>query len=469
MMAWRAVLVEDDQQQQQFSVEILESAGFEVTSFPDASSALHDIDAWPQPADLCVLDRRLPRTTGEAPEDSVGDELLDAILEAQPGLAMVVFTGHTDLEHAQWTMRNRGSIELQNGALQVDRVAHFEKGQSIEFEDHVRSVASVLSELEDIELLGDAQSENDPVVRRMLRRAGFEYDATCVSAKKLEGGATKASVWICHASGPEGPIASVVLKSVRSRPRPGGLQSLLPATLTAGNLQTISGFCGSDLIAVLQLAGPDPVALAQLALTDPQPAAERLKMLSQTLDEISTGPTVTRTLAEIADPFLSWPEVVAAITDHGSEVPSGTRYATVHNDPQHGDLHPGNVLVVGENLALIDFDSQVRGSRLVDPVAMLLGGLFHSESPLRCETWPSPAQCRQLLEPTFLEGCPSQEFFREAQSWVTRRAASERELWTTILAFAARQLHYPDIESNALYTARAAAIVALAAERLAAT
>ena len=310
---------------------------------------------------------------------------------------------------------------------QVDRVTHFEKGQSIEFEDHVRSVASVLSRLDDIELLGDGQAETDHLVRRMLRRAGLEYEATSVTAKRLDGGATDASVWVCHASGPEGLIASVVLKSVRSRPRPGGLQSLLPASLTAGNLQTISGFCGADYIAVLQLAGADPSPLAKSAVADPELAAERLRVLTQTLDEIPAGPTVTRTLAQIAEPFLSWPKVVAAMADLGLEIPSGSRYATVHNDPQHGDLHPGNVLVVGENLALIDFDSQVRGSRLLDPVAMLLGGLFHSESPLRSETWPDPAQCGVLLEPEFLEGCPAPEFFREAQSWVTRRAASERD------------------------------------------
>ena len=467
MTKFLAVLVEDEPTAATETRTALEAAGFSVALFTDASSALSGTSTQPGPIDLLVLDRRLPLRHGNPASDDVGDDLLDALLQQHPDLVVIVFSGHTDLSHAQFAMAKRGTVSLRQEDIQFDRVTAFEKGQSLEFDNHLQEIHGCLSQMEDIQLdVPSGSAPLEPLTKRLLRRVGFEYGGTSVTARSLAGGLTGSPVWLCDIEGTSGPVARVVVKRQTKRPRQGGFQSLLPAPLTAGTVSIISGFCGGFYASVQQVAGPEPVPLLNLLTSDPGAAAKLLKSLLVGLLEIKPGQLVNRPIAEIAAPFGGWDTMQARAAEHGIEVPPGSRIASTVVAPQHGDLHPGNVLAVGDTAVVIDFDSQTDGSELLDAVALLLGPLFHRDSPLRNGAWPSAEQCGDILGETFLDGCLATEYYVEAINWLIKRKRSDRELFAVLLAYVLRQLKYDDVLQDAQAMGRAVAIGKWATEKL---
>src|SRR5450631_3216637 len=467
MTRFHSVLVEDEPTAATETRAALEAAGFSVALFTDASSALSGTSVEPGPIDLLVLDRRLPLRHGNPASDGVGDDLLDALLQQQPDLVVIVFSGHTDLSHAQFAMAKRGIVSLRQNDIQFDRVTAFEKGQSLEFDTHLQEIHACLSQMEDIQLEVAIDSEPlEPLTKRLLRRVGFEFEGTSVKARPLAGGLTGSPVWLCDIEGTTGPVARAVVKRQTIRPRQGGFQSLLPAPLTAGTVSIINGFCGGFYVSVQQVAGAEPVPLLDLLASDPTAAAQLLRSLLVGLSEIKLGQSVNRPIAAIASSFGEWDTMQARAAEHGIEVPPGSRIATTVVAPQHGDLHPGNVLAVGETPVVIDFDSQTDGSELLDAVALLLGPLFHRDSPLRNGAWPSEEQCGDILGETFLDGCPATEYYAEAIDWLIKRKRSDRELYAVLLAYVVRQLKYDDVLEDVQAMGRAIAIARWATENL---
>jgi CheY-like chemotaxis protein len=464
-----AILVEDEPTAAAEAREALEAAGFSVKEYSDASSALSGATTDGTPTDLLVLDRRLPLRHGELASDEVGDDLLEAMLQRYPDLVVIVFSGHTGFSHAQFATAKRGSLSLRQNDIQLDRVSIFEKSQTLEFDKHVRELYLCLSQIEDIQLeLDPERSANniDHITKRILRRVGYEYSGTSVQARPLTGGLTGSPVWLCNVHGMNGPIARVVIKRQNNKPRQGGFQSLLPAHLTAGTVSIVHGFCGGFYASVQQVAGAEPVPLLDLITSAPDSAAQIFRSLCDGLSTIKSGHVVTRPISEIGAAFEEWESVRARAARYGLEVPPGSRIASTVVAPQHGDLHPGNVLSVGDTPVVIDFDSQSDGSELVDAITLLLGPVFHRDSPLRDCDWPSVEQCSDLLGSNFLDGCPSENYFRAAIDWLLERKKSERELYSLLLAYSVRQLKYDDVSTDEKVRGRAVALARWATTQL---
>lgn len=466
MPRFRAILVEDELSAAQFTTDALVIAGFDVVVYADALAAQEHVASTADLIDLLVLDRRLPFRPGEAPSDEVGDDLLTAMLLKHPDLVAVVFSGHTGFEHLQFATTERGVVSLGNDAFVFDRVRLFEKGQSLEFDEYVAKVHVALSALQDIQITGIDPAELTAHNRRLLRRVAFEFGGNSIDAHPLDGGLTDSPVWLCAIESNQGSTARVVAKRQIKTREPGGFQNLCPAQITAGVVGTIRGFCGGFYVTVQQLVGSNPAPLLELIDTDEVTAVQATTILRESLGQMSTGQRVNVSIEEIAAPFLSWATVVERGTRFGIEVPPGSRIAATMSAPRHGDLHPGNVLVADGHPVIIDFDSQTTGSQIIDVLALQLGPLFHPDSPFFGAAWPTLDQCEQFGSDAFLDDCPAPDYFALLADWSDQSRTSAREHSALVLAYAVRQLKYPDVLANDLARSRAVALGRWAAARL---
>lgn len=466
MPRFRAILVEDEPSAAQFTTDALAAAGFDVVVYADALSAQEHVDSTADLIDLLVLDRRLPFRPGESPSDKVGDDLLTAMLLKHPDLAAIVFSGHTGFEHLQFATTERGVVSLGKDAFVFDRVRLFEKGQSLEFDEYVAKVHSALSALQDIQIIGIDPAELTAHNRRLLRRVAFEFGGSSIDARPLTGGLTDSPVWLCSIESHHGSMARVVAKRQIKTREPGGFQNLCPAQITAGVVDTIRGFCGGFYVTIQQLVGSNPVPLLELIVTDEAAAVEATTSLRESLGQMSMGQRANVSIEEIAAPFASWSTVTERGARFGVNVPPGSRIAATRSAPRHGDLHPGNVLVADGHPVIIDFDSQTTGSQLVDVLALQLGPLFHPDSPLFGAAWPTIDQCELFGSEAFLEGCPAPDYFALLADWSDHSPTSAREHSALVLAYAVRQLKYPDVLANDLTRSRAIALARWAANRL---
>lgn len=469
-MAKYAFFVEDDPDQAEFTTKILLDFGFVVSIFANFNDAIQAIDTTRRPVDLVILDRRLPRAAEDEPSDEVGDELLKELLTLLPDSPFVVFTGHTGVPHHQFATQERGVIDLGPGLQPLDRVCAFEKWQTIDFEKYVKRVAERIDALSDIEVIVRPPSVHiSSISRRLLRKVAAHFDGVSISVVSLSGGLTELPVWQCTVlNGAGHEVASVVVKQSDGRKVPpgSGLHTVLPASYVAAPVATVSGLCDGYRAQVMQLAGANPDSLLGLLHEDEAEAARQLRLIAGAMDGVSSNVRGTKTVAELAEPLVDWPTLTERLTGLGIPIPRNGLVASTQTSAQHGDLHPGNVLVVEGHPVLIDFDNEVMASRALDPVTALLSPLFHRDSPIRNSEWPTPEQCSQLGSSEFLEGSPCPSWMSTAQEWFDEAIASERERETLILAFAVRQLKYPDVFGDEKVNARAVALVRTFAGRL---
>jgi two-component system, LuxR family, response regulator FixJ len=89
--AKRLVIVEDEPQLLELMKEFFVGAGFRVKGFGSVEELVADLD-WMASVDCIIADVRLPGMDGH--------ELLDLLIERQPGTPVVITTGHGDIPMA---------------------------------------------------------------------------------------------------------------------------------------------------------------------------------------------------------------------------------------------------------------------------------------------------------------------------------------------------------------------------------
>ena len=453
-----AILVEDDAEQVPRARKLFEDAGFQVQHFYDASSAYEGVLAHVKEVRLIILDRRLPPVRGEQDQDEVGDQLLDSSLAVAPDVPFLVFSGHSDYAHLQKALSKRGTISLREGECELDRVTVLKKGQAPEAQKFAREVRDHIRNIANIEVLATGGLSFEPSDQWLLKRVGYEYGAKAVRIRPLVGGATGAEVWICALEDAGGATGEVVIKRSKKRARGDGLQALLPAGMAAATVKRVHGLSGGLLAQVMQPAGKGPVPLDSLIQANDSLCVAVTEQVISALDDMPHGNLTHLPLRDVVLPFAAWEEVILQAERHGYEVPDADMEITTRSAQQHGDLHPGNVLVVQGRAVLIDFDSQVVGSRLVDPVAMLLGGAFHRASSLRSVQWPMEATFAGKGVLGWKDDAPYGDVVERLTGWMVGRSEGEREMYAVLLGFASRQLTYRDVQEDSRLEGAAAAL-----------
>jgi len=161
-------------------------------------------------------------------------------------------------------------------------------------------------------------------------------------------------------------------------------------------------------------------------------------------------------------PLIEWDKAVEVAAAHMLPMPRESLVVSLALAQQHGDLHPGNILLANNHPVLIDSDAEIKASRALDAVTALLSPLFNRHSPLRDDAWPQVPQCRLVGTSGFLDGCPCPGWIDVAQSWFLSTVSSPREQWGLVFGFALRQLKYPDVQDRPVLVDRAKALAAAA-------
>lgn len=462
----RAVLVEDQPDQFAFSKEVLEDAGFAVDGFEAVGPAIQYLEGTSDLIDLFVLDRRLPVLPGQPDTDEVGDELLSEVRASHPDARVIVFTGHADVPHLQRTLSGGGQLpELHGNA--IDRVTVLTKDQSIEFKEQVEQYRALIQTLDDIEVIStDPTDPIDSADLRTIRRVGLEYRAASIDATTLKGGLTGAKLWKLELRRLDGHVGTVVAKRVHLKEPLGGLQELLPLGKTASKVASISGLIGSGHINILLYVGQDPYPLMDVVMSNPAEAVALAEQLWAELESVADQPVIV-TLEKVCEPLIKWDTLAEVLSTHSIAVPAPTLTMSIHNGMRHCDLHPLNILIDDGVAVLIDFDACSFGARVIDPITVLLSTLVHPSSPIRGSLWPDPAQiAADYGTDAFGVGHAQAEWFISVSEWVRNRKTSDREFWAVSLAYAARQLRYPNITSDGPTLDRVLAIATRASAAL---
>jgi CheY-like chemotaxis protein len=470
-----ALLVEDDLETQVKIREMLAAMGYAVTAFSDSLSA-REYQHLGTVIDLIVLDRNIPYINGGADSSKIGDELLDYMWAKYPDSAFIVFTGNADLDSVHHALRERGSFELED-YLSVQRVQHFTKLETLKFRTAAQQIVQYLDRLNAVELIARTENDTD---RRVLRRVAYRFQGESVTATELEGGSTDDKVWECKVSAGATPVADIVVKIGRQLPPIGSFQALLPAsTLVARSIVPLSGLMGGRVATIYSSAGEVSGSLHDEILLRPNLAAQFTRDVSQGLQGIVETRSRLEPLDRLVAPYITWEKLEERLVSLGITPPPRSLPVTSRVYAQHGDLHPGNVLICGDQAIIIDLDSQTMGSGLVDPVALFWGAVFNKNSRIKDQAWPSLALCSSFPAPSdsnsdlvaleaSLQDCHFAEWVMAAWDWLATRSASPREYWVLTLAFAARQLKYPDVQASELQKGRAEALVRRAVNALSA-
>jgi len=468
-----AVLVEDDLETQVKVIDILARLGYDVEPFSDSLSARGHADGSNIP-DLIVLDRNIPYAAGGADSSKIGDELLDYMWAKYPDSAFIVFTGKADIEGIHHALRERGNLTLEPG-LSIARVQHFTKQETLKFRAAALKIAQHFARLNAVEVIGVT---SDELESRILKRVAFHFQGESVTATKLEDGSTSDQVWKCRVVAGFAPVADIVVKVSRKSVPIGSFQAMLPAsTLVARSLVTLTGLLHGRVVTVYSSAGEVTGSLHDEIALRPDRAAKFVGEVADGLKVIVEAHGHVERLQHLVTPYITWEDLEGRISALGLTPPSPSLPITSLTYAQHGDLHPGNILICGEQAIIIDLDSQTMGSGLVDPIALFWGAVFNKNSKIKNSPWPSEALCASFPQPKdkagsqqlkeSLQGCPHPEWVLAVWDWIGSRAASPREYWALTLAFAARQLKYSDIRDSALQRSRVDALIRRAVAALA--
>lgn len=489
MDRFNAVFIEDDEVLGNEIMKILANADFLVSWFKNRRELVDFLgDSGRRLViDLIVLDRQLPLSDGEESRSEVGDQIFDTLLGALPDTPLIHLTGHSDSLHTRTAIQDRPRIKVGGKLGEVDSVYYFKKSDLIEFEKCVGQIAEALDELDNLEVVSN--DETSAVERRVLRRVVSDCGALSVHASKLGGGLSDSTVWKCIIHY-ENQTATTVVVKISNKVFPVSRLQLATTGIAhvVGPVMRVSGLCCGNTAAVYQIAGSNCVDLFQYLvpvdntskveydMTETEfTVANGLIYAEKALSGISnTSTVVVTTLEDLIGPLISWSRLEVFALEAGIDLPPKKRKVTSNMSMQHGDLHPGNILVVDGSAIIIDLDREGYMPSIVDPLTLFMSVLFHMDTKFKSLDWPSGEELERMVAPhpsvALASWCSLEHeltpWFSGLWDAMGKRVASQNEFWGILMGYSARQLKYPDVLEDDIALARAKALFEIAAKSL---
>lgn len=469
-----ALIIEDDLD---FATEI-ESAVRSEGYRSETLGSWKDFESWASDLseatyDLVVLDRQLPLDETSPAQVDLGTVIFEHLLAVLPGIPIIHLTGHSDIDHARDSLMGRSRISVTE-STEIDTVYYYRKSDFVEFEKCIASLAALLHEVDDIELIHSDELTLSPRHKRLLRRIAHAFSGLSISVSAMGGGLTDAPVWHCRIKRSGQPAVEVVAK-ISGR---GVSYSLLQeSTNGAANVvapyRHISGLCYGQSASITQLAGRPIESLHQVMRRDMSSA---LNLGIQALNNLQTpGTENVVELASLVAPFITWEKLAELAEEFSIDLPRPSKKISASFSIQHGDLHGGNILVVNDTPYIIDLDSEGMMSSLADPVTLFFSPFFHPDSPL---TLDDKSPYLDLVSIFYNANSASgggelSEIPERVFTWisgigkeVSSRTTSSNEFWSLTLAYGARQLRFSDIRASQVLTQFALSMFIEGARRL---
>ena len=453
----RVLLVEDDEQTIEFFLEELEPLGIELVVARSKASAEARLSGDLQ---LAICDLKIPTQDGLW-DGAVGHGVsVVAKLRAEwSGVPVLVFSGHGETPGLLPSMLDMGERGDFLGVGDSEPLLQFfDKSRLREGLAEIRRMKGGADQLEAIEISrGMVSLELTPMHARAIRIFARRRGALVARVRRLGGGLSDAMVLRVQLQGPSGEHLARVVAKLGSiglvRDESTRHRQLVSAVLGLGVCPAIADIvvAGASQAGGLfyELADEYPNTLLELT-GDPEAVHIVQRLEERTAGWRDGAPAGTKRVVDIrrslvddttfvsaGRPVLDWPRV-----ERIESLELQSRWCT-----QHGDLHGLNVLVssVREPL-LIDFGETARMSAAVDPVTLELSPLFHPDSAVKGQDWPSLEQAARWFDlEAYTLNSPIAVYVRRCREWAHDEgtSAGNREVAAVVYAYAARQLKHP--------------------------
>lgn len=465
-------MIEDNDEVANVVISALEKAGIVVElsrarSWAEAEGLIRgDLEF-----DLGLFDLKIPSDHGVPDGDpSYGRNLFYLAAEQRPGMLSWVFSGFADADFLEELIADPRTGDVFGTGEQQSVVACHRKKNLAKMLESVVGVGRQLRELGLIELSTggrnvDLSGDERKLLRIILRRHG----ASVGQLKEFKPGHSGSRAFHIKGIGDQG--REVLNCVVKIGPRDSlleeekrftdGVAGVLPAGCFAPLSEALHFGAGSLSVLSYSLAGSDPVSLLDLVADAEGRAIEVLGDLRSQLAVWEQGGFVETVHPPVLLTRLGAGAIDELPPDRRPDCAEGSvaavmeRALPVRSCTQHGDLHPGNVLLApGDRPILIDFGRTTLRIAPYDPVVLELSLYFHPDGRDRLGGWPSTEQAASFDDlDAYLVDCPRPDFVRACRTWAHDVAVSDREVWFAILAVALRQLGFPDPPDRALAVA----------------
>lgn len=456
----RLLIIEDDEEEIELFEEVL-GEGIDVVfarSLADAHLAIDDGQF-----DFVVCDLKIPSSTGLLDSNvQHGVAVIGRLRSELRGVPVLAFSAHGATQDILKQLLQLGEMSDFLGRRVEESLLSFkDKSEFAECVDEIARVATEIQVLKGIEVaMGVEEFDLAPDQKQALRLCGRRRNARVIRVERLGGGLSGSAVVKVQLDGPSGEILgrfvaklsdlgsikderhryqTLVSGSLDFGSAPGIAEVVLTGARRTGALVYELAHNYPETVFSVLSVGDDPnLAGAIRSLTAPW--LDRAPVAESTVGEIRRLSVSDQALREA---LLSADGVDGTDLFAIDDLPVQARLCT-----QHGDLHGLNILVSDSGgLVLIDWGEAMRAPASLDPVTLELCLLFHPASPFRDGDWPTTEQAeRWHAIDEYLQGCPVPEYVRACREWALDAAvaAGNREVAAVVLAYAARQLKYPE-------------------------
>lgn len=424
--------------------------------------------------DLIVVDRQIPLSPGAPANHELGPIIFEQLARLYSDTPIYHLTGHHSFEHLRKSKENRPKLCTGNDSQTMDSVHYFKKSELLEFEESVTSLKGTYDEIDDLYLDVKGQVSLGKSEARVLRRIVRSLDGAGMTAQSLDGGLSSAAVYSCVVDLPGLPSRRFIAKiSTKPRPAPALELSTTASAMIVTPLMEVRGLAYGRRAVIYQLAGVETTSLMESIGRD---ALQASIIADTVLKELSTD-VQSRYLpvSDLIRDLICWDNLATVAKRHGVILPNSTKKIRSNQAVQHGDLHPGNILINDNKPSIIDLDSSGVMASVSDPMTLLLGAVFHKESPFRekFSEFDAALVIRDirnnnierivLYSPTWFR-----DWFASIAPHIASRKASDLEVWAFLLGYAGRNLQYDDVLKDVNLSQFTLALLSISAEKLSA-
>lgn len=423
--------------------------------------------------DFIICDLNIPTEDGALDHHvDHGNALQVYIVNDVSGTPVLILSGFAELEMMEDLIKLAKQADLFGDGGNVPMLQYLPKDKLHECIDYVAEYSSRIQELDDIAMSGTDIDSLIPQDARIMRVFARRLSGAKLDVHNMPGGLSGSRTYLLdvfdrHHRQRGYAVAKIdyITEVVQERER---ARRLIAPMLKSG--------CFAQDIGIVEAGAGQMGGLFY----------RRDQDFSKTLFElIAENPdnavSVVGAIRKIQEPWISHSDYdtftirhvrkwFESDEKHFEKLPSSidweafeAREIQCHVGIQHGDLHPGNVLVDSSNEPLlIDFArSSDNLSLVVDPLSMEFSLLFHPVAKNIRGDWPSLEAVGYWPDiEAFIDGCPVPEFVLMCRKWAEGVYTSQRELLTVAYGYAVRQLRYDDVDSNV-----ASAIIATSIDR----